>query len=624
MLALGLALVLTATQLIHTPGARATPAEPATVPLAGGLNLDGAVLGFVSDGDTLYPTGDFSYIGEPVLGLTVLNSAGRISAGAPRGNALRSIGIARRIMPDGAGGWLIIFQDANTSSVLKVARMTADLQLMPGWPVPANGEIGDVALSGGTLYVAGEFTSIAGQPRGGLAALDATTGALLPWAAALSGRYARIAVNNATLYTTSYSQTGSMIVVAAFALDGSGPIWSKSFSGRNFPGIKRIIADGGRLYIAGSIRGIGLDGVASTADDSAGLLILDAASGAELPSPMRASDIDIWSDSVYDMAVSADTIFLTGDFLKVGGQPRVSLAGISRADGTLRPWRADLTLLDMAQPTTSQGGGLSLSLDGDTLYVGGLFDLVGGQLRRNLAAFRASTGELLPWLGSTNNGLEAVAAAGDNVAVSGDFTLAGGSPSVDITALDPVSGQARSWELHYASGRSSQFEFGMNGSMIYTAAVLDGSVYIRRRASEAATAQILALDRASGATLPWAGPTDAEGAIATGGGRLLIGRAGTSSTAILASYSPAVSTPQWEHTALIDTISKILVAGDTIYGAGFTYSGGTYTGLVFALDLASGTTRWEHAVGGQPQTLALTGGRALHRRYTPERGWSRL
>lgn len=60
-------------------------------------------------------------------------------------------------------------------------------ELLPWAPVVATGNGGpssvqSLAVQGNIVYLGGRFTQVAGQPRGGLAAVDATSGAVLPWA----------------------------------------------------------------------------------------------------------------------------------------------------------------------------------------------------------------------------------------------------------------------------------------------------------------------------------------------------------------------------------------------------------------------------------------------------------
>ena len=49
------------------------------------------------------------------------------------------------------------------------------------WNPDANGIVHGLLLRGATLYVGGEFTTLGGQPRAGLGAVDAVTALPTPW-----------------------------------------------------------------------------------------------------------------------------------------------------------------------------------------------------------------------------------------------------------------------------------------------------------------------------------------------------------------------------------------------------------------------------------------------------------
>lgn len=86
----------------------------------------------------------------------------------------------------------------------------AQAQVVQSKPTPSaqtNGRVNVVVISGSTAYIGGTFTSVrpAGdplgtgeQPRNHAAAIDLTTGAILPWNPAPSGAITSIAVNSAT------------------------------------------------------------------------------------------------------------------------------------------------------------------------------------------------------------------------------------------------------------------------------------------------------------------------------------------------------------------------------------------------------------------------------------------
>jgi hypothetical protein len=57
-----------------------------------------------------------------------------------------------------------------------------------------------LAVSGTTVYAGGSFSSIGGQSRANLAALDATTGAATPWNPTVGGTVTTLAVSGTTVY----------------------------------------------------------------------------------------------------------------------------------------------------------------------------------------------------------------------------------------------------------------------------------------------------------------------------------------------------------------------------------------------------------------------------------------
>src|SRR5437867_800915 len=57
-----------------------------------------------------------------------------------------------------------------------------------------------MAISGNTVYVGGQFTSVGGRSQVGIAALDATTGLATPWSPSVGGAVLAIAVSGNTVY----------------------------------------------------------------------------------------------------------------------------------------------------------------------------------------------------------------------------------------------------------------------------------------------------------------------------------------------------------------------------------------------------------------------------------------
>ena len=57
------------------------------------------------------------------------------------------------------------------------------------WNPDANGEVVSLALSGSVLYAGGVFTTMGGQPRPSAAAVDAASGLATPWSPVTDGYY---------------------------------------------------------------------------------------------------------------------------------------------------------------------------------------------------------------------------------------------------------------------------------------------------------------------------------------------------------------------------------------------------------------------------------------------------
>jgi hypothetical protein len=101
---------------------------------------------------------------------------------------------------DDAGGWvntLVVsgntiyagggFTSIGGQSRSNVAALDAGTGLATAWDPSPNGPLRAVALSGATVYIGGDFTSVGGQSRDNLAALDATSGLASAWNPILRG-----------------------------------------------------------------------------------------------------------------------------------------------------------------------------------------------------------------------------------------------------------------------------------------------------------------------------------------------------------------------------------------------------------------------------------------------------
>ncbi len=430
---------------------------------------DWAVTSLARVGNTLYIAGVFDRIG--------LNSGGGVPLDPLSGALVRPFprvaGVVRAVVPDGSGGWFIggDFAAVEGQPRANLAHITAagglaawDPQvedaafpLKPADPNPV-GTVAALALHGNTLYVGGRFTRIGGRSRGHLAAVDARTGAILPFDPAPTGAVTALAIRGSTLYVGGgYDHIAGIERHAVAALDlpgGRVTPWDPRADGsvRAFAWQGRTVFVGGEFdHVGGAARNsiAALDMVTGRATAwDAGLLPVRQL----LPHGDR-----IWP-IVSSLIVSGRTLYLAGDFTRIGGRVQSVVAALDAETGTATPFDA------------KAGGGIghALALAGHTLYVGGGFGTMAGSSRPSAAALDARTGAPTPWDPRFYGTVHALAAGDGPVFAGGDLQFVHEWwPRRRLAALDLVTGTPRDWSPTLDGNRVS----GMLaiGSTVYIA-----------------------------------------------------------------------------------------------------------------------------------------------------------
>ncbi len=307
---------------------------------------DGPVNAIVRSDSTVYIAGQFSRIGPRTGPGIEVALDGSQPAGQPqisgRGASLGfgSVTGLRAVVDDGAGGWYVsgLFDHVGGLPRSNLAHILANRTVDANFAPTVDGAITSLALSGTTLYVGGLFTTISGEARNNIAALSTIDGSATPF------------------------NPNADKAVTALALSG----------------------DNATLYVGGSsftsIGGQARNGLAAI-DTVSG-----TANGSFLPLLARTSATAASVDSI---VLGGSTIYVAGNFDNVGGVPRRTLAALDLVDGSL------VTAFAPA-PTSASGCAacasiVSISLSGNTLFVGGSFGKIGGQLRKNLAGLDVAT-----------------------------------------------------------------------------------------------------------------------------------------------------------------------------------------------------------------------------------------
>jgi hypothetical protein len=339
-----------------------------------------------------------------------------------------------------------------------------------------------LVVSDSSLYVAGHFTRVGNVVRGGLAAVDLTTGLAqdwnpnpvdetslrqAPWMYALTvkgelayvgghfgvigsaDRWSVAAVSRATGTVTAFDPRADGEVFALGASERSIFIGG-AFSSLGELQVRNQLAAidletgalkpwnpdpgwGQVMCIAANERAVYVGGRFTTVNGMPreNIVALDPVSG----------DVTNWNPgaangfvtAVSCLAVGKEWVYAGGDFSVVGGLPRRSLAAIDTA-GRVGPWDpAPNSLVTAICPAES------------TIYVAGAFRHLGGQLRAGLAEIDTVTGMSTPWNPGTGEDVLALAVGGDDVYVGGQFTEIAGAPRASLGAVDRSTGAATAW-----------------------------------------------------------------------------------------------------------------------------------------------------------------------------------
>ncbi len=161
--------------------------HPSAVPATTPNILDGRTLAIAESGRWVYVGGTFTAAQNPGTSAQIatpyLLRYDRTTGVVDTGFAPALDASVNAIAASSDGTALFVggtFKLAGTTKVRNLIKVDAATgALVPGFTRPSpNGGVLDLALTGGRVIVAGSFTTVNNLPRGGLASLDATTGAV--------------------------------------------------------------------------------------------------------------------------------------------------------------------------------------------------------------------------------------------------------------------------------------------------------------------------------------------------------------------------------------------------------------------------------------------------------------
>jgi hypothetical protein len=483
----------------------------------------------------------------------------------------------------------IVALDSTSGAVLP---WTADLTFTAGsaWP-----SVGGIAALPGRLYISGLFTHVGGAARANFAVLDAATGsALPPTLPGVAGGYLGPPVVAGNRVYVRGSCRTSLYEICAYDLD------LVPLAGWTFP-LSNVIPG----PMAASDTAVLATYRVSDNPVTERTVKLDPATGVELAwSALTTTGV------VVSTTLAGGRVYVGGDFTSVNGQERSHLAAVDVATGALDPWAP--LVGGMVTAVSVQGG--SVGIGGEFRGVGGIrkrnlvaIDLLTGRPRspnapdlpfgavafqkvgdvmvvagdsnsaRNVYAFSAGTGALLPWSMTTDGAVLALAADSQRLYLGGRFSVVGGVARRGVAAVDLESGTVSNWSAAAMP-------------LVSTLAVAHGVLYAGGGfggypgGGGEPYNYVAAFDLESGATLPFS-PRPAmtyTSGIAFHQDRVLL--AGGSADA-LEWVDRTSGAPVLPATAVSGSVSAAVQVGDAVFVAGLTTD---LTSVLVVVDAPSG------------------------------------
>src|ERR1051326_3561905 len=442
-------------------------------------SVDGEVRAIAATEQKIYIGGSFAHVYPNTGGGAPIDPVdGHARPGFPRIDGLVIIAVS-----DGSGGWFIggEFTAVGGLPRANLAHILSSLAV-DGWNPSTNGLVSAIAVTATRVYVGGAFSSVNGTARSNIAGLKRATGVLSDWDPDADGPVNALLVDRfGKVYAGgNFSHLGGVARANLAAISPSDAAATDSL-GDPDAGV-RTLAIGGLaaniLFVGGDFRTLGgafrsgcgaidlTTGAIAPWDPQLGGIVqvrAIAVAGSTLYLGGRFQDftggnlvaVDVnagfplpWSpqigfesldppdgEGIWALAVRSGTVYASGVFVAVGGQPRNGLAGISAASAQVTSWDPD-----------PQGQVTTLSFSGTSMFAGGFVTSIGAFARANVAALDRGTGAPTPWNPGANGPVNALAVGRAAIFAGGRFASIGGLPRANLAALDTLTGASLAWD----------------------------------------------------------------------------------------------------------------------------------------------------------------------------------
>ena len=282
-----------------------------------------------------------------------------------------------------------------------------------------------ITSSGNNVFVGGTFWGVGSSVRNNVAAIDATTGALLPFDPNANNIVRSITSDPTYVYlggdfTTLNSTVTKNRIAQVNASTGFPTGWNPNADAS----VNAMVINSGTLYAGGAFGNIG----GAARSRIAGLSTTTGASNAFNPSA---------NGNVNTLLISNDTLFIGGAFTTIGAQTRNRIAAYTMSNSNLTAFNPN-----------SNNTVNALAKNGSKLYLGGQFTTVGTTNVSILAQFDLTSNSVTSMNTSIINssGLNAVAVQDSSVYIGGGYQYTNcGLPIINSSVVKTLSNAPGHW-----------------------------------------------------------------------------------------------------------------------------------------------------------------------------------
>ncbi len=377
---------------------------------------DGKVNATLNINNKLYIGGDFSYVGPSsgcLAGISIANPSSTLLGFGLSGNV-------NSLLTDNSNR-LIIGGDFSFNGLSKSLLVLNGSQPEALFNKNITGAVKCMAIYQNILYLGGNFSSIDGQTRNNLAAINLATGALTSWAPQPDGEVNTITISNGTIWVGgSFSLIGSQVRSSLASVTTSGTVnpFSMGINGI----VKSIAVVDSLVYVGGSFNTAG------------SITRNNIASFNSFSNTLRNWNPNV-DGPVLAMAISGSTLYIGGEFYSAGTSSRNNLAALNIQTGIATTFNPNVDAKVNC-----------INLTGSTLSVGGTFMNVGTSEIKNFARISTS-GSVSTNTPIVNSEVNAIGILGDSCLIGGSFSSIGGIKQRNLAILDINSGAAISWSV---------------------------------------------------------------------------------------------------------------------------------------------------------------------------------